>query len=338
MKGEVEVSNDGFEDVLVGDIGGTKARFGIVDSAGQLTGVRILGASNYPTLTDAAADYLAGFESEAQPRRAAIAVACPILGDRVQMTNHPWSFSIEETCDALNLETLEVLNDFIALALALPVLREEHSREVKPGRREVTAPLGLLGPGTGLGVSALVPVAQGWVALPTEGGHRDLAATTEREWEIFKRLQQRFGHVSAERVLSGPGLVNLYSAIRELDGLEPEATEPEGVVARAMTATCSACDEAVEIFSRQLGAVAGDLALTLGARGGIFLGGGVLHGMDTIFHAGLFREGFLDKGRFRDYLEPIPVRLVLNPTAALLGAARALEYDFPAGVRAGGGG
>lgn len=327
------MSNNGFENVLVGDVGGTKARFGIVDAATRLTDVRILGASDYPTLVDAATDYLTGLDRAMRPRRAALAVACPILGDRVQMTNHPWSFSIEETCRELDLETLEVLNDFIALALALPVLREEHSREIKSGQREVTAPLGLLGPGTGLGVSALVPVAQGWVALPTEGGHRDLAVTTAREWAILERLQQRFGRVSTERVLSGPGLVNLYQAICELDELEPQADQPEGVVGRAMTESCDASREAVAVFSRQLGAVAGDLALTLGARGGIFLGGGVLQGMDTTFDIELFREGFLDKGRFRDYVEPIPVRMVLNPTAALLGAARALEYDFPAGVR-----
>ncbi len=330
----VERSEEESGSVLVGDIGGTRARFGIVDSEGRLVEVRILSAADYPTLIDAASDYLAGFEADARPKRGAIAVACPVLGDRVQMTNHPWSFSIGETCHALGLRMLEVVNDFIALALALPVLREEHSRVIKPGERETTAPLALLGPGTGLGVSALIPVAQGWIALPTEGGHRDLAATTEREWQIVERLQRRYGHVSAERVLSGPGLINLYRAICELDGVEPSATEPEGVVARSMTASCVACDEAVAVFSRQLGAVAGDLALTLGARGGVYLGGGVLHGMDSTFDVGLFREGFLDKGRFREYVDSIPVRMVLNPTAALLGAARALEYDFTAGVRA----
>lgn len=334
MTDEDQVPANGNEDVLVGDIGGTRARFGIVDATGQLTEVRILSAADYPTLIDAATDYLAGFEPSGRPKRGAIAVACPILGDRVRMTNHPWRFSVSETCHALGLSMLEVVNDFIALALALPVLREEHTRLVKPGKRENTAPLALLGPGTGLGVSALIPVAQGWVALPTEGGHRDLAAGTEREWRIIERLQQRFGHVSAERAVSGPGLTNLYRAICELDGIEAVEAEPEEVVARALAASCAASDEAVSVFSRQLGAIAGDLALTLGARGGVYLGGGVLHGMDSTFHMGLFREGFLDKGRFREYLDPIPVRLVLNPTAALLGAARALEYDFTAGVRA----
>lgn len=334
MKEERLATSMSKKEVLVGDIGGTHARFGILDSGGQLSEVRILSAADYPTLIDAATDYLAGFEPASRPKQGAIAVACPILGDRVRMTNHPWRFSVSETCHALGLSMLEVVNDFIALALALPVLREEHTRLVKAGKRENTAPLALLGPGTGLGVSVVIPVAQGWVALPSEGGHRDLAAGTEREWRIIERLQQRFGHVSAERAVSGPGLTNLYRAICELDGIEPVETKPEAVVARASAAGCAACDEAVSVFTRQLGAVAGDLALTLGARGGVYLGGGVLHGMDSAFHLGLFREGFLDKGRFREYLDPIPVRLVLNPTAALLGAARALECDSTAGVRA----
>ena len=130
-----------------------------------------------------------------------------------------------------------------------------------------------------------------------------------------------------------PGLVNLYRAICEIEGREPETLDPEGVVQRAKSASCPVSLETVRLFSRQLGSVAGDLALTLGSRGGVFLGGGVLHGMNETFDTALFREGFLDKGRFRGYLEAIPVRLVLNPAAALLGAARALEYDFPAGVR-----
>ncbi len=331
---EASHASNGHEDVLVGDIGGTHARFGIVDQAGRLEAVKIFNAADYATLTAAASEYLGALARRNRPRKGAIAVASPVLSDRVQLTNHPWSFSVEETRSALELETLEVLNDFIALALALPALKEEHSRTIKPGRRQATAPLGLLGPGTGLGVSALIPVAQGWVALPAEGGHRDLAASTEREWRIVRCLQERFGHVSAERILSGPGLLNLYQAICQLDGLVPEAEEPKEIEARALASGCRACTEAIAIFSRQLGAVAGDLALTFGARGGIFLGGGVLQGMGDAFQVGLFCEGFLDKGRFRSYLEPVPVRLVLNPTAALVGAARALEYEFPAGVRA----
>lgn len=320
--------------VLVGDIGGTRARFGIVDSEGRLAAARVLRASDYPGLIEAATEFLAEIPLPDRPHRGALAVACPILGDRVQMTNHPWSFSVDDTRQALGLEQLEVVNDFIALALALPVLREEHTRLIRPGEREPMSPLALLGPGTGLGVSALIPVAQGWIALPTEGGHRDLAASTEREWKIFERLQSRFGHVSAERALSGPGLVNLYRAICEIDGVDSDLPDPESVAAEAAAGTGATSAEAARVFSRLLGRVAGDLALTIGARGGLFLGGGVIGAMGAAFSDDLFVEGFLDKGRFGAYLGPIPVRLVLHPTAALLGAARTLEYESPAGYRA----
>jgi glucokinase len=320
-------------DILVGDIGGTHARFGLVDSSGRLSEPRILKCSSYGSLVAAMRDYLAQVPTAGRSRRAAIAVACPVLGDDVQITNHHWSFSVKETCAALDLRALEVVNDFIALALALPILKDEDTRELKPGMRQPTATLGLIGPGTGLGVSVLVPVAEGWVAVPTEGGHRDLAAGTEREWRIIERLHQRFGHVSAERVLSGPGLVHLYQAICEIDECPIEPMGPIEVVAAAQSGESAPCSESVRIFSRQLGAVAGDLALTVGARGGVFIGGGVLPGMDSAFDTERFREGFVGKGRFREYLEPIPVRLILNPTAALLGAARALEYDFSVGTR-----
>jgi glucokinase len=319
--------------VLTADIGGTRARFGLVDGAGRLTDVQIFECSPYPAVVDAAREYLAGVRSPARPRRGAIAVACPVLEDQVQMTNHPWAFSIAETREQLGLETLEALNDFCALALALPFLPAEDTRTLNPGHPEDSAPLAVLGPGTGLGVSALVPVPGAPVALSTEGGHRDLAASTEREWAIIERLQRRFGRVSAERVLSGPGLVNLHWAIRDLAGLEAEAYEPEDVVRGANEGSCAACSEAVRFFSRQLGAVAGDLALTLGARGGVFVGGGVVPRMGEAFEIDLFREGFLEKGRFRRYLEPIPVRLITGATTALLGAARALEGSVASGVR-----
>lgn len=324
--------------MLVGDVGATRARFGVVEPNGELKEVRILPSSKYETLRTAAADYLSGFDAGSRPARAVIAVAGPVYGDRIQMTNRDWSFSVTETCLELGLEVLEVINDFIALALSAPGLADEQTREMRAGRREGDAPIAVVGAGSGLGVSALVPAGTGWVALATEGGHRDLAASNEREWRIVERLQQRFGRVSAERALSGPGLVNLYTAICELEGKETQCAEPEEVVERSLDGSSPLCEEAVEVFSRQLGAVTADAVLTYGARGGVWLGGGVLPGMGPAFHAGLFEHGFLDKGRFRSYVEPVPVRLILDPTAALLGAARALDTDVPAGMRATGGG
>lgn len=324
-RGAAETAGNGRGGILVGDVGGTKARFGIVDADGRLTGVRILSAAAYPTLIDAASDYLAGCETVARPRQGAIAVACPILGDRVSMTNHPWSFSIGELRRDLGLERLEVLNDFAALALAVPALGSKELATVKEGEAEANAPLTVLGPGTGLGVAMLVPAGGSWLALPSEGGHRDLAATSPREWQVVRQLERRFGHVSVERAVSGPGLVNLYEALSRLAKEEPQALDPAAVVAGARDRSSPACVEAVALFAGWLGAMAGDLALTLGSRGGVYLGGGVLEKMGGVFDAGRFRERFLAKGRFRAYLEPIPVHSIRHPQAALIGAARALR-------------
>ena len=309
---------------LVADIGGTHVRFGIATARGRVGDPSTFRCADYTSLTEAARAYLEEADGPS-PRRAAFAVAAPVQGDRVRMTNHVWSFSIETVRRELALERLEVLNDFAALALALPALGDEDLTEIKAGDPARDAPLAVLGPGTGLGVAALVPAGGSWTALTTEGGHRDLAAQTEREWRIVRHLQERFEHVSVERVLSGPGLVNLYEAVSRLAGEEPQSLTPAAIVAGAREAAPPACLEATSLFSGWLGAVASDLALTLGAFGGVYLGGGVLPKMGDVFDIDRFRGRFLAKGRFREYLRPIPVFLITRPHATLLGAARALD-------------
>ena len=317
--------------VLVGDIGGTRARFGLVGPEGELSRGRALECSKYPSLVDAARAYLSEIPS-ARPVRGAIAVACPVLEDQVQMTNHDWSFSVGEARERLGLEVLEALNDFTALALALPLLGEGDTRILSEGSEEPGAPLAVLGPGTGLGVSALLQAGERWIPLATEGGHREFAPMSERDWRVAEKLRARFGRVSLERVLSGPGLVNLYEAICAVDGRDPEALTPEEVV-KGASESCEVCREATAIFSHHVGTVASDLALTFGARGGVFVGGGVVPRMGEVFDDDLFRQGYLNKGRFRWYLEQIPARLIVNPKASLVGAGRALASPVPAGVR-----
>ncbi len=307
---------------LVADIGGTHARFGLATAAG-IDGVVTLRCADHPTLSDAGRAYIEKAPGP-PPRRAAFAVAAPVQGDAVRMTNHVWSFSTADVRRDLGLERLEVLNDFAALALAVPALADTDLRQIRPGTAVARAPKAVMGPGTGLGVAALVPAGDGWTALTTEGGHRDLAAMTEREWQIVRHLSQRFDHVSVERVLSGPGLVNLYEAISQLADAEPQSLTPAAVVAGARDDSSPACVEATKLFSSWLGAVASDLALTLGAFGGIYLGGGILPKMGEMFDLDRFRERFLSKGRFREYLRPIPISLIVRPYATLLGAARAL--------------
>lgn len=318
---------------LVGDIGGTNARFGLFDGT-AVRRVRTLAGADHATLEAAVEAYLGAVSVAARPRRAALAVACPVTGDRVRLTNQIWEFSIEEARRRLALDRLEVLNDFEALALALPLLDATGTRSIREGTPEPGEPLALLGPGTGLGVGGLIPVQGRWVPLATEGGHRDLAAADDREWEIVRAVSRRYGHVSVERVLSGPGLVNIYRALMDLDGETGEDPAPAVIVRRAAGAAgadAGRAREAVRLFSAWLGAVAGDLALTLGARGGVFLGGGMLPKMGPVFDDAAFVRRFLDKGRFRAYLEPVPIRVIVERQAALRGAAQALTEAVASG-------
>lgn len=312
---------------LVADIGGTHIRLGLAEPDRRVGREVTLNCADFAEPAAAAAEYLSALPAADRPDKAVFAVASPVVGDRIAMTNHVWDFSIEETRQRLQLSELRVINDFTALALALPWLEPGDLRSIHPGERRPGEPMALLGPGTGLGVSGLIPVRGRWWPLSSEGGHRDLAPTTEREWLTLQLLRRRFEHVSAERVLSGPGLVNLYEVLCELDGGCPKRLEPRDVERRARASPDGPEAEALRLFSGWLGAVAGDLALTLGARGGVFLAGGILPKMGPLFDERVFRDRFVAKGRFRDYLEAIPVDLVVHRTAALLGAARVWDLD-----------
>jgi len=310
---------------LVADIGGTNARFALAGADGQPYGERVLAASDYPDIVTAITAYL---ESVVEPRPtvAALAVAMPITGDWLTMTNNePWSFSIEATRRALGLERLILLNDFTALALVLPRLEAAERHQVGGGLAVPEAPIGLIGPGTGLGVSGLVWSGRRWIPLQTEGGHVTFSPTNEREWEVSRLLHQRFGHVSTERVLSGPGLVNIYQTLAELDGRTALDLEPAAITARALAGDCPACMQTLEIFCAALGAAAGNLALTLGARGGVYLGGGILPRLGNFFERSAFRARFEAKGRFATYLANIPTWVIIAANPGLRGAAAALE-------------
>ena len=202
---------------LVADIGGTNARFALTTSDGRIGSERILSGADYPDLVQAATAYLSEIPGP-RPRRAAVAVATPITGDWIQFTNSPWSFSTEAARQALGLDQLLILNDFTALALALPLLDPDERQIVGGGTAVAEAPIGLIGPGTGLGASGLVWSGRRWIPLQAEGGHATFAATDEREWAVSREIQQRFGHVSPERLVSGPGLVNLYHALAKVEG------------------------------------------------------------------------------------------------------------------------
>ncbi|TMH03973.1 MAG: glucokinase [Betaproteobacteria bacterium] len=313
---------------LLGDIGGTNARFARqLAPGGPIQDVAVYPGADHPSLQDAMLRYVAdhGFE---MPRWCAIGIANPVVGDRVQMTNHTWSFSIAGMREALGLERFLVINDFTALALALPALEAQDKHQLGGGQAVAGAPLALLGPGTGLGVSGLLPGpgGRGWVPVVGEGGHVTLAAGSDEEAAVIGALQRRFGHASAERALSGPGLENLYLAVAEVRGAAAQPLSAQAVTQAALDGSDALCRAAVEMFSALLGGVAGNLALTLGALGGVYVGGGIVPRLGRLFDDSAFRARFEAKGRFCGYLEAIPVYVVQAKTSpALLGASRALD-------------
>lgn len=311
---------------LLGDIGGTHARWAWQPHRGAaLEDLAIVADTSSASLYEAAVAYLQR-GGHSRPRWAGIGIATAVTGDEVRMTNHAWSFSINDLKHALGLERCLVINDFTAMAMSLPALGAPDLRSVGGGNAVADTAIGLLGPGTGLGVSGLVPSGAGrWSPVCGEGGHVTLAATDEREAALLGWLRVQHGHVSAERVLSGNGLLNLYRAICALDGAAPRALQPADVTAAAKDGSDAQCVATVQHFTAFLGNVAGNLALTLGARGGVYLGGGIVPRLGSAFDAGLFRQHFTAKGRFASYLESIPSWVIVAPAPALLGASRALD-------------
>jgi len=312
---------------LLGDVGGTNARFAMQCRSGAaIEGLAQYRCADFESLQAVLRHYLTE-PGRPQPQAGAIGIANPIDGDTVRMTNHAWQFSIEALRQALGLQRLLFVNDFAALALALPTLRPDELRPIGGGTAAPGAPLALLGPGTGLGVSGLMRGANGaGSVLSGEGGHVTLAAADDAEAAVIDWLRGRFGHVSAERALSGQGLENLYQAWSALHGHTAEPLSAVQISERGLQRSDQACDAAVELFLSLLGNVAGNLALTLGARGGVYIGGGIVPRLAARIDASQLRRRFEDKGRFADYLSRIPLWLIQpGGEPALRGAARALD-------------
>jgi glucokinase len=316
----------------LGDIGGTNARFGWqATQDAPITHVQVLPCAEHASLVDAARTYLQQ-QQLPSPESAAFGIANPVTGDQIAMTNHHWKFSIAQVREALGLKRLLLLNDFTALALSLTHLPATHKRLVGAAHVAPVAAIGLIGPGTGLGVSGLLPLGyqNKWIPIAGEGGHVTLSANNAAEFAVIEQLQKRYGHVSAERVISGAGLVDLYHALCELkDGQGREITTPAEVLERAQTLPESTANQALDMFCGFLGSVAGDLALTLGARGGIYIGGVIVPRLGERFDQSPFRQRFEAKGRFKSYLQQIPTWVIDSPVSpALHGASQALSLSL----------
>ena len=317
---------------LLADVGGTNARFAWQAGPGEAIGDALtLRCADHAHIGDAMAAALAHFTAlgQARPAACAIAIANPVTGDRVQMTNHGWSFSIEALRLQFGFARLRVINDFTALALALPSLPAQDRRQVGGGAAVAGSAIGLIGPGTGLGVSGMLPTGRGgWVPLQGEGGHATLAGCTPREQAVLNWLAALYGHASAERAVCGQGLVDIYRALCALDA--PAAPlrdlDAAAVTQGALQHRDPVCTEAVGLFCAFLGTAAGNLALTLGALGGVYIGGGIVPRLGALFDASPFRQRFEAKGRFGAMLAGIPVWVIqARQSPALHGAANALD-------------
>jgi glucokinase len=316
---------------LIADIGGTNARFALLDGR-TWRDEQVLACADYPDIVSAIEHYLGlvGAKSgPARPIEGALAIAGPITGDIVRMTNHVWQFSSARTREALGWRRLIMVNDFTALAMAIRQLPTSELEQIGGGQAVPNAPLALLGPGTGLGVSGLIPSGEHWIPLQGEGGHVTLSVMNEREMAVWHQLHQRFTHVSAERVICGPGLVNLYDAVCAIEGVVPKVLTPPEITLRAREGSCRLCLEALGMFCALLGTMAGNLVLTLGAVGGCYIGGGIVPGLGSFFTSSHFRDRFEDKGRFADYLSRVPTYVIRSKLPAFVGLATAFTAPGP---------
>lgn len=319
--------------VLVADIGGTHARFAWANARAEPPlYARTLKVADFDTPLAAAQHYLTQLgltlgEQYVRPRQAAFAVAAPLRGELISFTNSTWTFSCDEIQRALNLERFLALNDFEALAYALPHLSSDQLKYWSPTASRPPGNLAVLGPGTGLGVAALVKTQTGWQAVPGEGGHATLAPADDFESAVLAQVRKSFGHVSAERLLSGIGLPLLHQTVLQLSGKMAPASTTECIVSGALAGDPQA-RETLNLFCALLGGFAGNVALTLGAQGGLYVGGGIVPRLGDFFFASRFRERFEAKGRYSPYLKNIPVAVITDSDAALLGAVHRLQ-DLP---------
>jgi glucokinase len=311
--------------LLVGDVGGTNARFALATMANgkiALDHHQSFPAAEQPTFLGAVEAYLDG--CDVRPTGGVLAVAGPITAGVVDLTNSPWRISEEELA-TLGLAPARLINDFVAQAWgATVVARGQLASLGGPEEGDPHAAIAVLGPGTGFGVSAIIRDAQGReMAMPSEGGHASFAPGDPIEDEILRILRRRYERVSIERLICGPGLLNMHRTLAEIDGRETRIDDPAQITAQAMEDPRSPCGATLARFCAILGAVAGDIALTTGARGGVYVAGGIAPRILPFLQASPFRERFERKGRYQEYMAAIPTHVVLDKQAALLGAARA---------------
>jgi glucokinase len=309
--------------VLLGDIGATNARFSLL-SNGKLNAISSFEVAKFGQFTDALAIFIKKHCPQMQIHQALFAVAGPVKGERVALTNSSWVIDIHELQTVFDLQA-RILNDFEAVALSLPSLASNDLAGIGGGRPEAGAPMAVLGPGTGLGVACLVERPEGQVVITSEGGHATLAPTCEQEDRIVEHLRKRFDHVSAERLISGSGLENIYHAIAALEGLKISRRHASEITKNALSGECPLARRSLQAFCAFLGSFAGNVALTFGARGGVYIAGGISPRILDFLIRSEFRNRFEAKGRFQSYLQAIPTYVITHPAAALIALKSLVE-------------
>ncbi|MGD9916209.1 MAG: glucokinase [Rhizobiaceae bacterium] len=307
--------------ILIGDIGGTNARFAIVDDAGSeprpFPNVK---TADFATIDDAIRAAILE-KTDRPPRSAVLAVAGPVSDDEIELTNCPWVVKPKQMFGTLGLSDITVLNDFEAQALAVVALGENDVQKIGGGAPEPHAGRVVLGPGTGLGVAGLIFSGDRWIPVPGEGGHMDIGPRTPRDFEVFPHIEKLEGRISGEQILCGRGLVNVYNAVAAADGRPTRFTTPAEITAAALEKSDAIAQEAVELFVTCLGRTAGDLALVFMSRGGVYLTGGIAQRIVPELTRGNFREAFEDKAPHRLLMRTMPVYVITNPMAPMVGLA-----------------
>ena len=309
--------------MLLGDIGATNARFALLTND-VLGPVQSFEVSNYARFADAVAFFLKDHREQGPITEAVVAVAGPVEADRCALTNCSWVIDARELHETFGMKA-RIVNDFEAVAYSLPFLRSADLVGIGEGKAKPGAPMAVLGPGSGLGVACLVSTPGKSIVIPSEGGHATLAAMCDREDDIIKHLRKRFGHVSAERMVSGEGLENIYQAVVALDGLDVPSRRAPDITERALHGGCHVAQESLATFCAFLGSFAGNVVLTFGARGGAYIAGGISPRILEFMVRSEFRNRFEAKGRLRPYLEAVPSYVIVHPAAAFLGLRSLLD-------------
>ena len=314
---------------VVVDLGGTNIRLAVCDlETAELSQLKEFACVEFATLDAALVHYFATLQGEV--KHLCLGIACPVEGDQVVMTNLSWEFSKLALKEKLKLESLYVINDYTAISLAVPFLSQEEKIQIGGGEANADGVTAVFGPGTGLGVSHIVKVAGKWISLDGEGGHVSFTPNTREQADILFLLQAQFGHVSAERILSGQGLVNIYQSLCSLSKQQAVFKEPKEVSKAALDGSCDIARRSLQVFCQVMGGFAGNLALNLDCTGGVYIAGGIVPRFVDFFQSSEFRSFFEEKGRFKDYLSAIPTYLITHDNPGLLGATVYLRQELGA--------